>query len=381
MQNSRIEWTDHTFNPWIGCQKVSPGCQHCYAETYCNRFGVEWGPQGERKRTSPAYWRKPLTWNRQRWMECRRCGWRGDEKKLLAKNHCSMCYGNGTLAPTRQRVFCASLADVFEERPELVEWRAELFRLIRETPNLDWLLLTKRPEKINQMLFGWTTGTAPIMKQGVNVLPNLWLGTSVENQERANKRIPSLLTAWGASVRFLSCEPLLGLVDLTAIPILDGKSTINALTGLEPIDPETGLPRGGAPSISWVIVGGESGPHARPMHPDWARSLRDQCAASDVPFFFKQWGEHLPRGQWNVHGIESLMYAAGREAFGGTPPPRSLQWDEQMWAYNVGKHAASRYLDERIHNAHPQWQTRQVGCISIWGRLFLDLRKLFTRPL
>lgn len=105
--------------------------------------------------------------------------------------------------------------------------------------------------------------------------------------------------------------------------------------------------------INWVIAGGESGPHARPMHPDWPRSLRDQCAEAGVPFFFKQWGEHLPRGQWNVHGMESLMYAAGCEAFGGTAPPRSIQWDEQMWAYKVGKHDAGRYLDERIHNAHP----------------------------
>lgn len=321
MQNSRIEWTDHTFNPWIGCQKVSPGCQHCYAETYGNRFGVQWGPQGERKRTSPANWRKPITWNRQNWMQCLDCGNREGLRTIRigsGRFACSSC-GGQNVEPTRQRVFCASLADVFEDRPELIPWRAELFDLIANTPNLDWLLLTKRPEHIRR-LWPWT----PTVER-----PNIWLGTSVENQEQANKRIPELLLAPG-SVRFLSCEPLLGPVDLTAIR----------------------RPRF-APAIDWVIAGGESGPHARPMHPDWARSLRDQCAEAGVPFFFKQWGESLPRGQMNAIGMESLMYAAGCEAFGGTAPPRSIQWDEQMWAYKVGKHDAGRYLDERIHNAHP----------------------------
>lgn len=347
MRNSNIEWTDHTFNPWIGCTKVSPGCKNCYAETYGNRFGVQWGPQGERKRTSPANWRKPLTWNRQNWMQCLDCGWRGKATTRNARFACDACRSEN-VEPTRQRVFCASLADVFEDRPELVPWRAELFEIIANTPNLDWLLLTKRPENIRR-LWPWTQDVTR---------PNLWLGTSVENQEQALLRIQSLILA-PAHVRFLSCEPLLGALDIKRFFWLQGGSTAG------PWYDATGRHRGGGgiggqmfsrvPSgdINWVIAGGESGPHARPMHPDWARSLRDQCAAANVPFFFKQWGEHLPRGQWNVHGMESLMYAAGCEAFGGTAPPRSIQWDEQMWAYKVGKHDAGRYLDERIHNAHP----------------------------
>lgn len=344
MYNSKIEWTDHSWNPWIGCTKVSPGCKHCYAETFALRFNAaQWGPQGERKRTSPANWRKPLTWNRQNWMQCLDCGWRGKATTRNARFACDACRSEN-VEPTRQRVFCASLADVFEDRPELLPWRAELFDLMAYTPNLDWLLLTKRPENIRR-LWPWMPA---------DTFPNIWLGTSIENQEQANKRIPSLLLPGVAtSIRFLSCEPLLGPVDLTKLPMFNGKTNYNALTGEEPIDPSTGQPRGAGPSIHWVIAGGESGPHARPMHPDWARSLRDQCAAAGVPFFFKQWGEHLPRGQWNVHGMESLMYAAGCEAFGGTAPPRSIQWDEQMWAYKVGKHDAGRYLDECIHNAHP----------------------------
>lgn len=314
MQNSKIEWTDHTFNPWIGCTKISPGCQHCYAESFALRFNAaQWGPQGERKRTSPAYWRHPLSWNRKNWMQCLDCGARFQSNTSnISFTMCDGC-GSSNIEPTRARVFCASLADVFEDRPELIPWRAELFDLIANTPNLDWLLLTKRTENIRR-LWPWT-GHCPAT--------NIWLGASIENQEQVHKRIPELLLA-PSSVHFLSCEPLLGPIELTAISQID-----------------------------WIIAGGESGPHARPMHPDWPRSLRDQCAAANVPFFFKQWGEHLPRGQQNVHGIESLMYAAGQEAFGGTVPPRSIQWDEQMWAYKVGKHDASRYLDQRIHNAHP----------------------------
>ena len=231
-ENSKIEWTDHTFNPWIGCQKVSPGCDHCYAETWDAR-GLQqresrWGPHAARTPTSAANWRKPLAWNR------------AAEK-----------------AGKRARVFCASLADVFDNHPSIQpEWRADLWQLIADTPHLDWLLLTKRPQNIERMLpHGWGDGW-----KGV------WLGTTVENQTEADRRIPHLL-AVPARVQFLSAEPLLG--PLTIEPA--------ALT-----------------LIDWVICGGESGPNARPMHLDWARSLRDQCVDEEVAFHFKQWGEWAP---------------------------------------------------------------------------------------
>lgn len=234
---TEIQWCDATFNPWIGCTKVSDGCKFCYAETLMDhRYGkVKWGPQGTRQRTSTTYWRQPLQWNKQAQTEGK-----------------------------RYRVFCASLADVFENRPELQEWRLDLFRLIEQTKHLDWLLLTKRPQHVFDFVPGQWLGGLP---------DNVWIGTSVENQEQADKRIPALLSI-PAKVRFLSMEPLLGPVDL-------GKCYENEVLQFN----------GG---INWIIVGGESGQNARPMHPAWARALRDQCQATGVPFLFKQWGEWGP---------------------------------------------------------------------------------------
>lgn len=296
-ENSKIEWTDATFNPWIGCTKVSPACDHCYAETLSKaRLGVPWGAGQPRRRTTAENWKQPLRWNRKAEKEGR-----------------------------RYRVFCASLADVFDaEVPN--EWRLDLFRLIVQTPNLDWLLLTKRPKVARTFLSGFAmapgksgflthNGDTPkgwggsgeiihgVSRDQAWPLPNVWLGTTVENQAMAEVRIPLLLET-PAAVRFLSMEPLLGPVDLTDIdynPFLDGlrktprpcpddpdwpQLRYDALRGHLKGPDDIGLPR-----LDWVIAGGESGAKARPMHPEWARSLRDQCAAAGVPFFFKQWGE------------------------------------------------------------------------------------------
>lgn len=273
-ENSKIEWTDHTFNPWMGCTKVSPACANCYAERdFDHRYGkVKWGNAGTRVLTSEANWKKPLQWNR-----------------------------DAKLSGNRQRVFCASLADVFEDwqgpildsrgavvgshsdgclcrgdghipdhNATMDEVRGELFRLIDATPHLDWLLLTKRPENISRMWWGNTlTGFRPCHRD------NVWLGTSVENQDYADKRIPELMKCRRLSpVLFLSCEPVVGPVTIKHW-MFDHYSP--------------GVYSG--PSINWVITGGESGPNARPADPDWFRSIRDQCAANDVPFHFKQWGE------------------------------------------------------------------------------------------
>lgn len=230
-ENSKIEWTDHTFNPWIGCTKVSPACDHCYAEAWSKRSGlVEWG--GPRKRTSEANWKKPAKWNREAKAE-----------------------------GVRRRVFCASLADVFDNQvPD--EWREALWCLIRATPNLDWLLLTKRPQNIHKMLpVDWNSGAG----EGYF---NVWLGTTAENQAEAARRVPHLL-AVPTAVRFLSCEPLLE-------PIYNGGGWIFRDMGESPN------------RIDWIIVGGESGHGARHMDPDWARELRDDCASAGVAFFMKQ---------------------------------------------------------------------------------------------
>ena len=290
-ENSKIEWTDHTFNPWEGCQKVGPGCDHCYAGTRNARFSggtaINWGPGAPRRRTSTANWRKPLQWNR--------------DGAFHAQHG------------RRQRVFCASLADVFDNAVDLL-WRRDLFRLIADTPNLDWLLLTKR------------IGNVPTMLRhiGVEQLPeNVWLGATIVNQEEADRDVPKLL-AVPARVRFLSMEPLLGPVDLTSIPW--GGHRVSVLQGWN--SPAHGL--------HWVIVGGESGSGARPMHPDWARSLRDQCAAADVPFLFKQWGEWLGAHQDGSHEHEPVELNA-------TDGP-----------VRVGKRAAGRLLDGRTHDEFPR---------------------------
>ena len=242
-ENTKIEWADHTFNPWVGCQKVGPGCDNCYAEGWAKRSGlVQWGPGAERRVTTDATWAKPRKWNAQ-----------------------------AEASGTRARVFCASLADVFDNAVPPF-FRKLLWSLIKDTPHLDWLLLTKRPGNIADMLppdwgpVGW---------------PNVWLGCTVVNQAEADRDIPKLL-AVPARVHFLSMEPLLGLVDITAW-LHDSHCTTFPGTCI------CGEPR--EEHIDWVIVGGESGPKARPMHPDWARSIRDQCQAAGVPFFFKQWGE------------------------------------------------------------------------------------------
>lgn len=269
-KNSEIEWTDHTFNPWWGCTKVSPGCTNCYAEVWARRYGHNvWGPKNARRFFSNRHWNQPLIWNRQ------------------AERH-----------GRRARVFCASMADVFEDNPVLTEERERLWQLIEQTPMLDWLLLTKRPENMLRM----TPWTAEWPR-------NIWAMTSVENQQQALKRLPILIDI-PASVRGISAEPLIGSVDLTS--------------WIQEID--------------WVIVGGESGRNARPMHPEWARKLRDDCIEAKVPFFFKQWGKWAPTE--HDTGDVLRLQASGRDS-------------EVYVVAPVGKKAAGRLLDGRTWDEVP----------------------------
>jgi protein gp37 len=227
--NSSIEWTTHTFNPWWGCTKVSPACDNCYAEAISRRFGFSiWGPESSIRTLSEEHWQEPLKWNAQ----------------AAKRSH-------------RARVFCASMADIFEGQKEQAPLRERVWRLIEQTPHLDWLLLTKRPAKASRLV-PW----------GNSWPENVWLGTTAENQLWADKRIPALLDA-PAKVRFISAEPLLGPINIARY--LRGKS-----------------------SIDWVIAGGESGSGARPTDPDWIRGLRDQCERAERAFFFKQWGTWGP---------------------------------------------------------------------------------------
>jgi protein gp37 len=241
-ETTAINWTHHTFNPWVGCTKVSPGCQHCYAEVLMDKryHRAQWGPQGTRIRTSDANWQEPLKWNRK-----------------AAKDG------------VRRKVFCASLADVFEGKAETLPWLRDVLQLIEQCRSLDWLLLTKRPEKVMPLI---AQATGRNTETWLADCQHVWIGTTVENQEVADRRIPILLTI-PASIRFLSCEPLLGHVVFKDewLTHAGEYATTDYL-------------------IDWVIVGGESGVGAREMKESDALALRDQCHAAGIDFFFKQWG-------------------------------------------------------------------------------------------
>jgi protein gp37 len=318
-ENSKIEWTDHTFNPWIGCTKVSPGCDHCYAEARMdNRLHVvNWGAGQPRKRTSAENWREPIKWNARKFYECS-CGWRGHEVSTEGTSltaglpSCPVC-DRIDIKDARQRVFCASLADVFDnEVPR--EWRYDLLWLISNTPNLDWLLLTKRIGNAHQML------TEECARMGFPWSPkrwhNVWIGATICNQEEADRDIPKLLRV-PAAVRFLSMEPLLGAVSLSSFDhdFLEGWAVEPACCGRpgyeccgypEPVQVPT-------PCIDWVIVGGESGPHARPMVLGWAKEIVSQCQSAHVPVFMKQLGANPTNREGITHPISDRKGALMEE--------------------------------------------------------------------
>jgi protein gp37 len=307
-EETNISWADHTFNPVIGCSRVSPACDACYAahlmETRMGR--VTWGGPGKgagtRVRTSDENWRKPLAWDRK-----------------------------AAAAGARPFVFCASLADVFDNQWE-PEWRRDLFDLIRATPNLVWLLLTKRPQNI-----------VKLYQQVHDILPwprNAAIGTTVEDQERADKNVVALINAKSAlkpAFAFLSCEPLLGPIDLEYPKSVFPDGPQMCCSGFEcgcmgmPVDPPL------ISYIDWVITGGETdqGDHkARPTHPDWFRSLRDQCTSMAIPFHHKQNGEWV-----------SVSEVAG--------PGDHFHFPDGATVRRTGKKLSGRTIDGVTHNAFP----------------------------
>lgn len=291
---SKIEWTESTFNPWIGCTKVSPGCLHCYAESDSKRRGwAEWGKGKKRKHTAEDMWKQPLKWNRE-----------------------------AAASQRRRRVFCASLADVFDEEVQ-TEWREELWQLIKNTPHLDWLLLTKRPQNFRAMLpKDWGAGWS-----------NVCLMTSVEDQLRIS-RIDHLIDT-PSRFRALSVEPLLG-------PIRFAPASLKKL--------------------DWIIVGGESGPHARPMHPQWVRNVRDQCEKAGVKFLFKQWGCWTPDSTAESKDLRNVVHFAETKTVQPTYlKEMSLEDRRQFrsstkggsWLFRTSKEIAGNILDGQRHKAHP----------------------------
>lgn len=280
-ENSGISWTKHTWNPWMGCTKVSPACDGCYAEALMDHKAgqVAWG-NNPRRRTGARNWNNPLRWQKQ-----------------------------AELDGSRPFVFCASLADIYDNQVD-PEWRADAFNVMRKTPNLVYLLLTKRPQNIAKL--SAAAGGLP---------ENAAIGTTVEDRKRANINVPALLEAslalWQAKTRplfnFVSCEPLLEDFDLTDFPE-NPRSKDNAGYRIDALRGKIWLPKGAndltpghivgereyvglTHKIDWVITGGETdqGEHmARPTHPDAFRTLRDQCAEAGVPFHHKQNGEWVP---------------------------------------------------------------------------------------
>jgi len=283
--NSKIEWTHHTFNPWWGCTRVSEACVHCYAESWSKRLGKQlWGPKSPRRFFGDNHWNEPKKWN----AEAKRSG-------------------------IRARVFCASMADVFEKRSELEQWRNKLWILIEETPELDWLLLTKRPELVNEYV-PW----------GQSWPDNVWMGTTVEDQVAANTRLPHLANI-PAKVRFISAEPLLGRIEIK-----------NWLVD----------------SIDWVITGGESGAKARPSSPSWFRDLLRDCTEHEVPYHFKQWGDWAPK----------------RPKLAEHQTKRASTVDDGTVMVRIGKIAAGRLLDGKTWNGLPRIGVHGRANLTLEGR-------------
>lgn len=330
-ETTKIQWTDHTFNPWVGCSKVHAGCANCYAEADMDkrRHFAQWGAAGTRVKTSESNWRKPLKWDRE-----------------------------AKAAGVRRRVFCASLADIFEdwqgpiqnhERQQLYvsdeepgrypavplaglesltecerenitngvyrpatmsDLRNDLFRLIDSTEWLDWLVLTKRPENVVSMWpsradFEYIPEAGSLNEFSEFHRYNVWLGTSVSNQATADEQVPKLLgCAKLADVLFVSAEPLLGPIDLRCLQH-QGLYEVNALTGANGVNRPL---QGTGPKLQWVIVGGESGPGARPFRPSWVRSIQRDCRAYGVPVFVKQMGGFVVDRNDSLGGWEPNMW-------------------------------------------------------------------------
>jgi protein gp37 len=300
-RDSNIEWCEHTFNPWVGCQSVSPACAHCYAEVWAKRAGRDvFGPHAARQRTAPSTWAEPLKWN-----------------------------AEAVATKTRPFVFCASLADVFDNQVD-PSWRADLFELIAACDELQWLLLTKRPQNIVRMVEK-TKVSHPSR--------NISLGASIALPDEVERNASALIeaaNALGSAFAFVSYEP--ALADIAA--------------ELRPW-----LTKPGHGGIEWVIAGGESGPNARPVHPEWLRHMRDVCGDTGARFLFKQWGEWLPvEAVEGPHKPLCAMTYDGRVAEGSTSPADPE--DEAYWTTwifeKVGKKAAGRLLDGRLWDERPR---------------------------
>ena len=301
MSKSKIEWCDRTWNPVIGCTPISPGCANCYAKRMAERFAGPWGLDPKdpfavkyhpERINDPLRWRKP------------------------------------------SKIFVCSMSDLFHEEVHGA-WMFDVMLTISQAPEHTFLVLTKRADRMKTFMDAYYS-------HGHELLLNLWLGVTAEDQEQADKRIPILLQI-PAAKRFVSVEPMLGPVDLTGYHHFEHPD--NEGYGAAMIS-----------GLDWVICGGESGPDARPMHPEWARGLRDQCQAAGTPFLFKQWGEWAPfydrdkdDPDWKNVPKESKQFCyvnlAGGHGFHG---------ERLVYFQRVGKKAAGRLLDGELWDQYPE---------------------------
>ena len=343
-----ISWTDSTWNPIRGCSRVSEGCRHCYAEGMAARFskpGQAYEGLAVMQNHKP-HWTGQIAFVEKHLMDPMRWGQILDDCRMCGAGPNDTCMHGSKASPGSsrwrpRRIFVNSMSDLFHENVT-DEMRDKIFTVMALSPQHRFQVLTKRPKRMLEYLNGdWCGRLIPwlhqwqerpegwgVMLETVNgVLPNVWLGVTVENQQAADERIPLLLQT-PAAVRFLSCEPLLGEVNLEELPSHSGIGRhLDALSTFR--DKHADIKYG----IDWVIVGGESGPGARPMQQAWARSLRDQCESSRVPYFFKQWGEWVPTTDPKIAEARGIPL-------------------EQCMSH-VGKHNAGSLLDGVDHKAFP----------------------------
>ena len=348
---TKIEWTEKTWNPVVGCSPVSPGCTNCYAARMAHRIQAMKGWQGTAghyEGTTKIVNGRPV--------------WTG--KIAIVDDH-------ALIAPLRRKkpvtYFVNSMGDLFHENvPE--EWINRVFAVMAMCPQHCFQLLTKWPARMREYFAARTEGDPwaeaadyaasaagiedhPFVLEPRHIpLPNVWLGVSCEDQKRADERVPDLL-AVPAAIRFVSCEPMLGAIDFTCLPnsdgIGEGQAWLDALTGWAYEKDGDGC---SVPGLDWVICGGESGPSARPMHPEWPRLLRDHCQLAEVPFFFKQHGEWI-----SVPDLRRLPGGKG-PGFGAFD---YFPYDQEHETICIGKKRAGRLLDGRTWDETPSHEPRQ----------------------
>lgn len=360
MNHTSIEWTDATWNPLRGCSRVSEGCRNCYAERVAYRFSGPGKPYEGLAvlRNGHASWTGKVELVEKHLLDPLK-------RRPVKSPECGVCLDmqNGidreddvcTCSQRPRRIFVNSMSDLFHESaPD--EWIDRIFAVMALCPQHVFQVLTKRPHRMLEYFNAFGSGRvdvrasliglqaspihlartgSPVLEWSGLPMPNVWLGVSVENQATADERIPLLLRT-PAAVRFLSCEPLLGAINFRRVP------EFNRI-GLDLTN-------------WWVIAGGESGPGARPMHPDWARSLRDQCANARVPFFFKQWGEWAPGSNFQTSGTVAVdeMGRTAADGLLGNYPKDASSADGWEMMHRAGKKAAGALLDGKEYREFPK---------------------------